>query len=123
MTIHGPGYPRSFLCLAQMKVGSLLPLIGATAESIQRNRFCLMMSKGKEGIAHAANQDGNRRHQHEWEEANASYGGACEVVRGTRARLEEEVYVNEYAEIDFLMAHEDNDFACSTFVHKEVAIE
>ncbi len=70
-----------------MKAGNLLPLIGASAGSIQRNRFYLMMSKGKEGIAHAANQDGNRRPQHELAEANESHDGVFEVVHDTKVCL------------------------------------
>lgn len=108
--IHGPGYLRSFLYLARMIEGSLLPLIGASAESIQRSRFCLMMSKGKEGIAHAANQDGNRRPQHELEEANGSLGGACEGVHDTWMHLEVAVYASVFVlETDFSMMHEDID--------------
>lgn len=121
--IHGHGYLRSFPYLARMKVGSLLPLIGASAESIQRNRFCLMMSKGKVGTAHAANQDGNRRPQHESEEANEIHDDVFEVVHDTLVCLGEEVGESgRVEEIDFGMMHEDIGFAGLVAVHNEVEI-
>jgi len=95
-------------------------LIGASAESIQRSRFYLMMSKGKEGIAHAANQDVNRRLQHELAEASESHGGACEVVRGTWACLGVVVgEMNAVGETGFLMMHEDIEFGGWTFARME----
>jgi hypothetical protein len=80
-----------------------------------------MMSKGKAGTAHAANQDVNRRHQHEGEEANVNHDDVYEVVHGRNARLGEEADGNELEEIDFSRKLENTDFADFVSVRKGVA--
>lgn len=81
-----------------------------------------MMSKGKEGIAHAANQDGNRRLQHELAEANESHDGACEVVRGTWVCLGVVVdEMNAVGESGFLMMDEDTGFGGWTSARTEAS--
>lgn len=98
-------------------------MIGATAESIQQSCFCLMMSKGKAGIAHAANQDGNRRPQHESEEASVIHEGVFGAVHGTWVFLEGGVCVSERVEeTDSVMIHGGTGFVGSVAVHRKVEI-
>jgi hypothetical protein len=77
-----------------------------------------MMSKGKEGIAHAANQDGNRRHQHEREGANVNPDDVYGVVHDKSGHLGEEADASELVEIDFSKRLGNTDSVDFVSVHK-----